>query len=122
MSSCTTRMGRTIPSFRIAAEMERAKWRPFRSLLNRKDRKLFDEMFSYVRFYNSACMMQASPVVFHSVIISILFQHYKQLMELTGMKNRVGPQAWIQPVAQIISQTKLDDYCLTNIKKAGIVR
>jgi hypothetical protein len=67
-------------------------------------------------------MMQASPVVFHSVIISILFQHYKQLMELTGMKNRVGPQTWIQPVAQIISQTKLDDYCLTNIKKAGIVR
>jgi hypothetical protein len=67
-------MGRTIPSFRIAAEMERAKWRNFRSLLKSKDRNMIDEMFSYVRFYNSACMMQASPFVFHSVIMSILFQ------------------------------------------------
>ncbi len=77
-------MGRTIPSFRIAAEMERVKWRPFRLLLNKKDRKLFDEMFSYVRFHNSACMMAARPLVFHSVMISILFQHYKQLRKLGG--------------------------------------
>jgi hypothetical protein len=52
------KMGRTIPSFRIAAEMERTEWRKFRSLLNMKDRNMFDQMFSYVRFYNSACMMQ----------------------------------------------------------------
>jgi hypothetical protein len=91
-------MGRTIPSFRIAAEIERANWRPFRALLNRKDRRAFDQMFSYVRFYNSACMMQASPIVFQSVIMSILFQHYKQLMDLIG-KKRTGPQAWIIPEA-----------------------
>jgi len=41
-------MGRTIPSFRIAAEIERTKWRSFRLSLNRKDRKKFDEMFDYV--------------------------------------------------------------------------
>jgi hypothetical protein len=81
-------MGRTIPSFRIAAEMERVKWRPFRLLLNKKDRKLFDEMFSYVRFYNSACMMAARPFIFHSVMISILFQHYKQLRELGEVKKK----------------------------------
>jgi hypothetical protein len=81
-------MGRTIPSFRIAAEMERVKWRPFRSLLHKKDRKLFDEMFSYVRFYNSACMMVARPFVFQSVMISILFHHYKQLRELRGKIKR----------------------------------
>jgi hypothetical protein len=43
-------MGRTIPSFRIAAEMERANWLDFRSKLNMKDRKSFDEMFSFVRY------------------------------------------------------------------------
>jgi hypothetical protein len=84
-------MGRTIPSFRIAAEMEHARWRDFRSLLNLKDRKIFDQMFSYVRYYNSACMMQASPDVFRSVMISILFHHYKQLMKLKGMKNILLP-------------------------------
>ena len=77
-----TLMGRTIPSFRIAAEIERAKWRDFRSILNKEDRKLFDEMLSYSRLNNSACMIQAKPIVFYSVMMSILFHHYKQLMEL----------------------------------------
>jgi hypothetical protein len=102
-------MGRTIPSFRIAAEMERTEWRKFRSLLNKKDRKSFDEMFSYVRFYNSACMMQASPVVFHSVIISILFQHYKQLMRLRDMKNK-GELRMPAPL-EIHQKHTLDHYC-----------
>jgi hypothetical protein len=35
------------------------------------------------------------------------------------MKNRDGSHEWIQPAAQKISQTKLDDYCLTKIKKDG---
>jgi hypothetical protein len=85
-------MGRTIPSFRIAAEMERETWRDFRSKLpNMKDKKEFDQMFSLVRLYNSNCMMQANPVVFHSVMMSILFHHYKQLMKLKGMKNILLP-------------------------------
>jgi hypothetical protein len=74
-------MGRTIHSFRIAEEIEQAKWRPFRSLLNKKNRKMFDEMFSYARLDNSACMRAARPVILHSVLMSILFEHYKQLRE-----------------------------------------
>jgi hypothetical protein len=34
-------MGRTIPSFRIALEMEEAEWDPFRNALDRSDRKKF---------------------------------------------------------------------------------
>jgi hypothetical protein len=104
-------MGRTIPSFRIAAEMERAKWRDFRSILNRKDRKMFDEMFSYARFYNSACMMQASPVVFHSVIMSIMYHHYKQLMKLSDKKKKGELQITDRPESQRTST--LDVYCLS---------
>jgi hypothetical protein len=92
-------MGRTIPSFRIAAEMERVKWRPFRWLLIRKDRKMF------------ACMMQASPVVFHSVIMSIMFHHYKQLMKLTDVKKNGELQIGGQPEAP--RTTTLDVYCLS---------
>ena len=90
--------------------MERARWRDFRSLLNRKDRKSFDEMFSYVRFYNSACMMQASPVVFHSVIMSIVFQHYKQLIKLTDKRNKGELKVSDGPETQRIYT--LDRYCL----------
>ncbi|HEU5446212.1 MAG TPA: hypothetical protein VFU67_03650 [Nitrososphaeraceae archaeon] len=40
-------MGRTIPSYRIATEIERSKWKIFRQSLDNKDRKEFDKMFSY---------------------------------------------------------------------------
>lgn len=79
-------MGRTIPPFRIAAEMERAKWRDFRSILINEDRKLFDEMFSYSRSYNSACMLQSKPIVFYSVMISILF--VSSLQATDGIMNQ----------------------------------
>lgn len=75
-------MGRTIPSYRIATEIERKKWRPFRLMLNRKDRKLFDDMLNLPRLYNLEGMMACRPVVFHSVVMSILFHHYKELQEM----------------------------------------
>jgi len=75
-------MGRTIPSFRNAAEMERRKWQPFRQALDKKDRKIFDEMFSYSRLYNSAGSNACRPVLIHPILMSIIFEHYKQLNKL----------------------------------------
>jgi hypothetical protein len=34
-------MGRTIPSFRIALEMEKEDWKPFRNALDNSDTKKF---------------------------------------------------------------------------------
>ena len=64
---------------------------------------MFDQVFSYVILYNSACMMQANPDVFHSVIISILFQHYKQLMKLSDKKNKGEVQVTDVPETQRVS-------------------
>ncbi|MDW0196025.1 MAG: hypothetical protein QOC39_05745 [Nitrososphaeraceae archaeon] len=50
-------MGRTIPSYRIATEMEQNKWKIFRQRLDKNDKKKFDEMFSYSRLYNSGVAM-----------------------------------------------------------------
>jgi hypothetical protein len=75
-------MGRTIPSYRIASEIEIMKWRPFRRLLGKKDRKVFDEMFFYSRLYNSAGSMACRPVLIHVIVMSIIFEHYKQLRKL----------------------------------------
>jgi hypothetical protein len=75
-------MGRTVPSFRIAAEIELTKWRQFRSLLDRKDRKMFDEMYDCVKLDNAACSNACRPVVIHAVLMSIIFEHYKQLTKL----------------------------------------
>jgi hypothetical protein len=38
-------MGRTIPSYRLASERERNKWKLFREGLDKKDRKEFDKCF-----------------------------------------------------------------------------
>ena len=80
-------MGRTIPSYRIASEIEILKWRPFRKLLDKQDRKIFDEMFSYTRLYNAAGTMACRPILIHVILMSIIFEHYKQLREI--IKERV---------------------------------
>ena len=75
-------VGRTVLSFRIAAEIERTKWKQFRSLLEKKDRKIFDEMYDCVKMHNTARMMACRPVVIHAVLMSIIFEHYRQLTKL----------------------------------------
>jgi hypothetical protein len=80
-------MGRTVPSFRIAAEIERTKWKEFRSCLDKKERKKFDQMYDYVSLHNNSCSNACRPVVVHSVLMSIIFEHYKQLTKLMGQKK-----------------------------------
>ena len=75
-------MGRTVPSFRLGAEIERTKWKQFRSYLGKKDRKMFDQMYDYVKLNNAACSNACRPVVIHAVLMSIIFEHYKQLTKL----------------------------------------
>ena len=79
-------MGRTIPSYRIASQMEIWKWRPFRKLLDKLDRKVFDEMLSISRLYNVAGTMACRPVLIHVILTSIIFEHYKQLTKIIGIK------------------------------------
>ena len=73
-------MGRTIPSFRIAAVLEEKKWKQYRKYLkNKKDRKAFDHMFSIANLYNSASSYAAIPIMIHPIMTSIVFHHYKTL-------------------------------------------
>ena len=73
-------MGRTIPSFRIAAVLEEKTWKQYRKYLNNKnDRKVFDNMFSTAMLYNSACYYSVIPIRIHPIMMSIVFHHYKIL-------------------------------------------
>jgi len=81
-------MGRTILSYRIASEMEIRKWRSFRKALDKKDRKVFDEMLSIPRFYNVAGTMACRPVLIHVILMSIIFEHYKQLTKIGYEQSR----------------------------------
>jgi hypothetical protein len=74
-------MGRTVPSFRNVLAMEKADWKPFRNALDKSERKEFDDMFDIPRLYLSACSNSVQLVPLHPIIISILFHHYKELLE-----------------------------------------
>jgi len=76
-------MGRTIPSFRIASVMEEMEWKSFRNSLDKSDRKKFDQMFSLAHLYNSASSYAAKPIRVHPTFMSIIFYHYKRIVELS---------------------------------------
>ncbi len=78
-------MGRTIPSFRIAAVLEYNKWKLFRKYLkNKNEKKLFTHMFLTANLYNSACSNAANPIRIHPIMMSIILHHYKMLKEQTS--------------------------------------
>ena len=75
-------MGRTVPSYRLASEREKRKWHLFRQELDKSERKMFDEMMSYSRLYKTAGVGACKPVLLQPIIMSIIFEHYKQLERL----------------------------------------
>ena len=75
-------MGRTVPSYRLASERERRKWKIFRQELDKSEKKMFDEMMTYPRMHNAAGVMACKPVLLQPIIMSIIFEHYKQLKNM----------------------------------------
>jgi hypothetical protein len=53
---------------------------------------MFDQMYDCVKLYNTACMMACRRVVIHSVLMSIVFEHYKQLHQLESKIDRKEPE------------------------------
>ena len=75
-------MGRTIPSLRISSTTEEREWKPFRNLLDKTD-KIFDEMFSLTRLYNTASYQCVRAVRIQAILMSIVFHKYKKLSRLS---------------------------------------
>ena len=80
-------MGRTIPSFRIAAVLEEKEWKQYRKYLDKKDRKVFDNMFSIARLYNSACSYATNPIRIYPIMMSIIFHLYKTSLNKSSFKS-----------------------------------
>jgi hypothetical protein len=65
--------------------MEKEEWKSFRKRLDKKDRKIFDDISI---LYNSASAYSAKYVRIHPIFMSIIFYHYKQLSEITEQIKR----------------------------------
>ena len=81
-------MGRTIPSFRIAAVLEEKVWKQYRKFLNVNNRKVFDNMLSTAMLYNYACSNAVNPIRIHPIMMSIILHHYKMLKERTSILEK----------------------------------
>ena len=105
-------MGRTIPSFRIALEIEKEEWKPFRNALDKKDRKKFDDMWDIPRWYVSACSNSVQYVRLHPILMSILLYDYKELIqciaEVERIEDRINSkkkkEEWLTTKKKIIEQ------------------
>ena len=75
-------MGRTVPSYRLASDREKREWKIFREQLDKSERKAFDEMVSYSRLYNTAGVGACKPVLLYPILMSIIFEHYKQIRKI----------------------------------------
>jgi hypothetical protein len=87
-------MGRTIPTFTLALEMEKYDWKPFRNALDKLDRKKFDEMFDIPRLYTSACSYAVQPVRLYPILMSILLFNFKQLTQC------ISEVEWIESIVK----------------------
>ena len=98
-------MGRTIPSFRIALDTEKADWKPFRNALDKSERKEFDDMFDIAQLYISACSNSVLLLPLHPIIMSILFHHYKELIQLRSEVEQVKEEAAAAATTTVINNS-----------------
>jgi hypothetical protein len=73
---------------------EESEWREFRKCLDKKDRKVFDEVLTIPKLYVPSCMASARPVVAEPIFLSILFHHYKQLAQLTKTVQKIAGERY----------------------------
>jgi hypothetical protein len=120
-------MGRTIPSYRIAIDMEIAKWKPFKDALRKPEKDFFENMLLRSKLYASAGGMAVRPVVLEAMVMSILLDHHIRLLELTAeiektkspepQKEAKGIEKWLKdnysletPHVDTSEPTTLDDH------------
>jgi hypothetical protein len=83
-------MGRTIPSYQVAIDIEIAKWKTFRDALRKPERDIFEDMLLRSKLYASAAGIAVRPVVLEAMIMSILLDHHKRLLELVAKVEKLG--------------------------------
>ena len=75
-------MGRTLLPFSKILEQEAQEWRKFRRGLRREDQEFLDRLFEEARLHVQAGVYASRPWPFETILISILLEHEKALVEL----------------------------------------
>jgi hypothetical protein len=112
-------MGRTVPSFRIVLDEEKAEWKPFRNALDKSEKKEFDDMWDIPRLDITACSNSVQLAPIQPIFMSILFHHYEELMEIKAQVEQMkGEKQSKEGGCEYVTNTgTLDRYFIINSKK-----
>ena len=80
-------MGKAVESFWVALEDEINRWSGFERALRKPDREAFDELICAFRSYASECSNLSNPIVFESMVMSILLDRQKRILALEKELN-----------------------------------
>src|SRR5919198_3180538 len=103
-------------------EEEKEEWRDYRKHLDKSERKEFDDMWDIPRLYITACSNSIQLVPLHPILMSILFHHYKELMEMKAQVEQIKGEKQTKEVVvgeEYVTNTgTLDGYFVLNNKAA----
>lgn len=80
-------MGRTVLPFSQLLEQEIQEWRKFRRGLRKEDQQVLDRLFEKARLHVQAGVYASRPWPFETILISMLIEHEKALVELRERLN-----------------------------------
>ncbi len=80
-------MGRTVLPFSQLLEQEIQEWRKFRRGLRKEDQQVLDRLFEKTRLHVQAGVYASRPWPFETILISMLIEHEKALVELRERLN-----------------------------------
>ncbi len=84
-----SRMGRTIPSWRMVVEKELEWMRNFGVFLREEDRIIFEDMMNQCKLYASYASTLCSPIKAVPLLISIIYGQHKMLWEHERILTRL---------------------------------
>ena len=75
-------MGKTVESYRLALDDEIRRWNGFSKTLRSEDREAFDVLMDACRGYASAGSNAVRPLLFETMVMSILLSQQIRLQRL----------------------------------------
>ncbi len=76
-------LGKTVPAYRKALELEIATWKGFRkALTSDEDSQAFEELMDLCRLLAMESSNATNPIIFEPMVMSILLGHQKRLRDL----------------------------------------
>jgi len=81
-------MGRTLPTYRWAMEIEIAGWKAFQKSLTKKKQILFQQCMDQARKHSDAGSLAARPLVMEPILMSIGLSQWNRLEKLEDKIDR----------------------------------